>query len=282
MSPGPIAAAELANVRGHLGQRLSGPVGLDLWSREESQLIRTDRDRCKHCPDVVELGRQLASLHPALRATVYDWERHASRAAEAGLTMPPTTVLRGGGRAIRLVGLFSGLLFPPLLDVITFLSQKQTPLTAESKAALEAIAPLEAEPVEIEGMLVAFDPYSAFMARLLGAVAAECPQVTLQLTEIAEFPILAGLRQVTRVPLLTIGGQRFEGLWEEVELVEQIVRIARGDPEPVIRERLLASPYLSDEQAQRLARERAAGRGGAGPGPRPPAPGPGGLIVPGR
>jgi hypothetical protein len=275
---------DAVQVAQYLGPKIAGPVGFDVWTRQESGLARTDRDVCTHCGDALELARQLASLHPALSVTAYDMEKHASRAEEAGITLPPTTVVRGGGRSIRLVGLFSGLLFPALLDVIWFVSRGETPLTEETRIALA-----ELPAVEIEALLAPYDPYSAHMARLLGAFAVESKAMKLQLTEIAEFPVLAGQRAMTEVPVISINGRRFSGAWDDVPLLQQIQHVIAGSNEAVIRDRVLATTFLTEEQAIRraqeeLQRERAGASGLAAPGdPGAGGAGPGsGLIVPGR
>ena len=278
MNVGPLEKPDAVQVAAYLEERVGGSVGFDVWSREESGLVRTDRDSCVHCGDVVQLGRQLASLHPALNVTIYDLDRHASRAEEAGITAAPTMIVRGSGRSIRLVGLFSGMLFPALLDVIGFISHGRSPLTDETREALADLAE-----VEIEAMLMPFDPYSAYMAQVLGSLAAESPSIKLQLTELSEFPILAGQRSVSEIPLMTINGRRFSGAWDEAPLMEQIQRVLGGNDEPVVRERVLVTPYLSEEQAIHLAQQQQAQQPPAGDAQGPAAPGGGsGLIVPGR
>ena len=278
MNVGPIEKPDAVQVAAYLEERVGGSVRFDVWSREESGLVRTDRDSCVHCGDVVQLGRQLGSLHPALSVTIYDLDRHASRAEEAGITAAPTMIVRGSGRSIRLVGLFSGMLFPALLDVIGFISHGQAPLTDETREALVDLAE-----VEIEAMLMPFDPYSAYMAQVLGSLAAESPSIKLQLTELSEFPILAGQRSVSEIPLMTINGRRFSGAWDEAPLMEQIQRVLGGNDEPVVRERVLVTPYLSEEQAIHLAQQQQAQQPPAGDAQGPAATGGGsGLIVPGR
>jgi hypothetical protein len=219
-------------------------------------------------------------------------EKHASRAEEAGVVTAPTMIVRGSGRSIRLVGLFSGMLFPALLDLIAFVSTVQSPLTDETRVALAALE----DDVEIEAMVTPFDPYSAYMSRVLGSLAAESRAIKLQLTELSEFPILAAQRSVSEIPLMTINGRRFSGAWDETPLVEQIQRVVAGNDEPVVRERVLVAPYLSEERAMQMAQEQMAqqqqaqqqAQGGGGrpmvpPGSGPLGPGGGsGLIVPGR
>ena len=70
--------------------------------------------------------------------------------------------------------------------------------------------------------------------------------------------------------------------WDEI--VRELLRHVAGDSEPVIREHMLATPFMTLEQAQQLAEQQAAqGQPGAGGAPPPNIPGglPGGMILPG-
>lgn len=270
---GPIDKEDAGDVAQYLGPKLAAPVGFDVWTREESGLLRTDRDVCTHCGDVLELARQLASLHPALSITAYDMDKHAARAEEAGITLPPTMIIRGSGRSVRVVGLFAGLLFPALLDLVWFVSQGQTPLSEETRIALADLPE-----VEIEVMLAPYDPYSAHMARLLGAFAVEAKGIRLQLTEIAEFPVLAGQRSLSEVPVMTVNGRRFSGAWDDGPLLQQIQRVIEGNTEAVVRDRVLATPFLNEDEAIQRGREELAREQAAAGGPETGS----GLIVPGR
>src|SRR5690606_9553806 len=180
---GPLSKTEELQVARYIGERIQYPVGLDVWTRKESGFVRTDRDTCTHCDDVLLAMRQLATLHPALSITPYDLDRFADRAEQAGVDTVPTTILRGSGRSLRFVGLPSGLLFPAFLDLIWFVSNGVTPVGDETRAALRAIE----ERVDIEVMVTPYDGYSAYMARLLGAFAVESRQLRVRITEMAEF-----------------------------------------------------------------------------------------------
>ena len=74
-----------AAIASYLSANLQRPVSLELWTRSDSPLLRSDRDPCTHCDDTLELARRVASLHPGLSLTLYDLEKHAERAAEAGI-----------------------------------------------------------------------------------------------------------------------------------------------------------------------------------------------------
>ena len=271
-APSVIPREEQQAIAAYLAERISGPVALEVWTRTESRLILTDRDPCTYCDDVIAAARILASLHPAISLTLYDMDRHADRASEANVDRPPLTVVRGrGGRTFRVLGMWSGLVFSAMLDAISFAAAGSAPLKEESQRRLASLE----QDLEIEVMGAPYDAYSAHMLRLGAAVAMVAPRISLQFTELSEFPILATQRAVTEVPVISIGGRRFSGAWEEDDLVEQIMRVASGDDEPVIRDHVPVNPYLTAEQAQQLAAEQAGEAGGA---PLPTSPG--GLLLP--
>ena len=266
---GPLARDLEVEVANHLGEQLVRPVSLDVWTRRDSALVLTDRDPSTHGDEVLATMRQLVRLHPSITVTPYDLDRHATRAAEAGVELSPTTIVRSAGRSVHLVGLPAGMLFPAFLDVMAFLSRGEAPLAEESRAAVAALT----APVQIELLGAAYDPYSAHMMRLLAALAAASRFVHVRIIEVAEFPLLAARRGVAEVPVLTIEGRRLVGAWEEPALIEQLQRVVAGNTEPVIRDHVYSMPYVTEEESRRMGAQQA---GGASPAPA------GGLYIPGR
>ena len=260
-------------IANYLSQRLAGPVSVETWTQRESRLVRTDRDPCMFCEPVSSAARQLAALHPLISLTPYDIDKHADRAAEAGIERPPVTVLRGrNGREVRFTGLWSGLLFTAFMDAVVYVGAGVAPINPETREALQAID----EELRLELLVAPYDPYSAYTLRVAAAFAVEARRVRLEVIEISEFPRLAQTRMVTEVPVLLVNGRRFTGAWDENDLLEQLKRVAAGDSEPVIRERILVSPFMDVDQAQAFAAREAQG------GARQPPTTPGGLIIPGR
>ena len=260
-------------IANYLSQRLAGPVSVETWTQRESRLVRTDRDPCMFCEPVSSAARQLAALHPLISLTPYDIDKHADRAAEAGIERPPVTVLRGrNGREVRFTGLWSGLLFTAFMDAVVYVGAGVAPINPETREALQAIE----EELRIELLVAPYDPYSAYTLRVAAAFAVEARRVRLEVIEISEFPRLAQTRMVTEVPVLLVNGRRFTGAWDENDLLEQLKRVAAGDSEPVIRERILVSPFMDVDQAQAFAAREAQGVA------RQPPTTPGGLIIPGR
>ena len=260
-------------IANYLSERLAGPVSIEIWTQRESRLVRTDRDPCMFCEPVSSAARQLAALHPLVSLTPYDIDKHADRAAEAGIERPPVTVLRGrNGREVRFTGLWSGLLFTAFMDALVYVGAGVAPINPETREALQA---LDAE-LRLELLVTPYDPYSAYTLRVAAAFAVEARRVRLEAIEISEFPRLAQTRMVTEVPVLLVNGRRFTGAWDEKDLLEQLKRVAAGDSEPVIREHILVSPFMDVDQAQEFAAREAQGAAGQ------PSTTPGGLIIPGR
>jgi len=128
------------------------------------------------------------------------------------------------------------------------------------------------EPVHVELLVAPYDELSAYLMRLVAAIAVECRAVRAKVIDATEYPLFASIRSVTEVPVLTIEGRRFTGIWDEPSLVEQIRRIATGDTEPVMRSQALTVPFVTEAAARE--------HGDATP-PLPPST-PGGLYIPGR
>lgn len=268
---GPLGRDESLAIARWLSERMVRRVGIEVWWRPDSTVVLPDRDAAVHAEVMLAAMRQLATLHPALTITPYALDQFADRAQREAIHLAPTTILRSGGKAIRLSGLVSGMLFPPLLDVVSFLSN-ETPLQPETKAALAGLP----RPLDVEILLAPYDAYSGHLLRLAAAFAAESKNIRLAAIEIAEFPRLASIKAVTEVPLLSVEGRRFAGAWDEPALIEQLWRIASNDEQAVPRDRIFVTEFVTEEQV------RAQAEGGATPETPATEGGGSGLIIPGR
>lgn len=270
---GPLPHEAEIEVMQFFAERIARPVSIDVWTRRDTGLVLPDRDTSLHDQEQLGLMRQFVRLSPMLSVTPYDVERHADRAAEARVDLTPTTVVRCAGRSVQYVGMAGGLLFPAFLDVMSYLSVGTTPLDDSSREVLATLR----EPVQLELLVAPYDNYSAHLMRLASALAVECRMVRLRIVDVTEYPIFASLRAVSGVPVLSIAGQRFVGVWDETELVEQIRRIEAGEPEPVPRSAVYAVPFITEAEARAMEAESAAEVASA----MAPAPS-GGLYIPGR
>lgn len=277
---GPLNRQQGQQVAGLLRQRLLRQVALEVWTRPAQAIFTGDRDDGRHGQAALDLVRQLKSLHPMLTVTPYDIDRHDRQAAERGIEHSPTVTMRCGGRGLRTVGLFFGPFFQSFLDALGIVSVGESPFAPETKARLRAVE----DEVTLEAFLSPFDPISVQAIPMLASFAVEGRRFRVTMYESSQFPVLAGKRMVTQVPLYVINGRRFVGHFNEVQLLEQVLRVLAGNEEPVVRERIVATPYISEDDARRMgeeqARAQAAGQA-RGPG-QPPAGGASGLYVPGR
>ena len=159
--------------------------------------------------------------------TLYDLDRHAARAQQLGVDLAPATFIRSGRSQVQYVGMASGTLLAAFMDAMSYVSVGRTPLDDASR---EVLAALE-RPVHVEILGAPYDAVSGHLMRLTAAMAAECRHVRPRIVDATEYPLFAARRQVTGVPVIVIEGQRFAGLWEEADLVEQIRRAAAGETE---------------------------------------------------
>jgi len=278
----PLTANQMQVLRNWLKTHLGGAVSIEVWSREDGELFTGERDVNPQGWMALSLMRQIKASHAAISVTPYDIDRNAAGATERGITESPVVIMRARGHSIRLVGVFFGAVFQPFLDQLGYLSTGRTPLAPRNLDRLQAIE----DEVTIEAYLSAFDPISLQMIPLLGAFAVAGKRIRVTEIESSQFPIHAGKRLISQVPTLFINGKRFVGHYNEAQLVEQIEQVLTGSDEPVERERVLANPYMSDEEVRRqmAARQQAAETSGtlsAAPGGGTSQPG-SGLYVPGQ
>ncbi|MQC18403.1 MAG: hypothetical protein DWG80_04940 [Chloroflexi bacterium] len=276
----PLSANQMQILRDWLRGHLAGAVAIEVWSREDAGIFTGEHDVNPQAAMALSLMRQIKASHPAISVTPYDIDRNTEGAAERGVTESPTVIMRARGRTIRLVGVFFGAVFQPFLDELGYLSTGQSPL---APTMLERLAEIDEE-VAIEAYLSAFDPVSIRMIPLLGALAVANRHLRVTEVEASQFPILMGKRLVSQVPTLAINGHRFIGHYNESQLVEQIERVLAGSDEPVVRDQVLASPYVSNAEMRERLEAQIAAQTTAAPPPRGGGGGQtaGGLYVPGR
>jgi alkyl hydroperoxide reductase subunit AhpF len=259
-----LSEQDQAEIAADLRDRLDGPVGIELWTRRQSAIALPESEACIHCEDAVALARELVSLHPDLSFTTYDLDQHAGRAEVEQIERPPVTIVRAHNRTLQFVGYCTGVLFRPLVDAVVFASARSTPLSDQTRQALDQLP----EPLRLDLYVAPYDPYSADMLLLAFALGIESTNLRVTAWEMTEFPQLASQRAITAVPALAINGRQLLGLWSEDQLLEQLQRSAAGDDSPVIRDHVLTTPLTTADQ-QRAAPVEAAPRGG-------------GIFIPGR
>jgi len=231
-------------------RQLAGPVAIDLWTCAASGPGATADNVSGYDEQVAEVTRTIASLHQGLRLTRYDIERHAERAAQAGVERAPTVVLRGArGATAAITGICSGSLFPALMEGLLYFGAGRAPFRPESREVLGALR--SGHTLDVH--LAPYDHVSGLLMRLTLGLATEFPRLQVRIIEVAEFPQLAAALAITEAPLTLIDGQPFTGGWDEADLVEQIRRIDAGDEPAVTRSRIFVTPFVTFEQLEQEA-----------------------------
>ena len=59
---GPLGRPEMSEIAKALSERLQRGVSLEVWSREESGIVSSERDVNEHAADALALMRQLKTL----------------------------------------------------------------------------------------------------------------------------------------------------------------------------------------------------------------------------
>ena len=254
----PLSREAEAQLASTLQQNIQRRLSLDVWSRPSSSIYRSDRDDTRHGLEMTNLVRQITSLHPAISFTPYNIDTFAERAKQDFVTVAPTIVARSAGHSVRLVGIPAGTLFPAFIDVIVSLTYLNLPLDDEIYQIIEKIESNidNKAPVEVELFVTPYDDVSSRLYGIFGVLAAATKSVRVTITEIAEFPILAKNRLIEQVPVVTLNGHRFIGVWALHEILHQILHIAKSEDDIVVRQESFSGPYVSEDEALRLVSEQ--------------------------
>ena len=253
-SPG-LSREALAQLAASLEQNIQRRLSLDLWFKETSPIIRTDQDAPKHSKEMFQLIKQISSLHPAISVTPYDMNKFEKKANEYSISLAPTLIARSGGKSIRFTGIPAGTLFPAFIDALTYLTFFELPLDDEVRHLVEQLEEISdnKDPLSVELYVTPYDTQSAQQYGLFGIAGAATKSISVTITEIAEYPIAAQNKLIDEVPLVTINGKRFVGMWTLEDLLQQILHIAQNEDVTVVREQVISGPYISEDEALRLA-----------------------------
>ena len=236
-------------------ERMELPISIEVWARKDDTIVRTDRPACPHCQDTLRLARMLASLHPGLTVTWYDIDKFEKRAAEYGIERAPLTILRGrNGREMRILGFWTGALFPAVVDIITYLSKEESPYSEASKAVIESLN----RDIDLQVYGAIYDQFSAQMLRMVGALAAQSRHFRVQFTELVGANDIALQKEIEAIPVMVMDNTRYMGVWDEQSLMQQIDHISAGRPVIVTPPQTGTVPYYSEADIERMAQQQAA------------------------
>ncbi|RLT26835.1 MAG: hypothetical protein DWI48_05210 [Chloroflexi bacterium] len=236
-------------------ERMELPVSIEVWARKDDTIVRTDKPACPHCQDTLRLARMLASLHPGLTVTWYDIDKFEKRATEAGIERAPLTILRGrNGREMRILGFWTGALFPAIVDIITYLSREESPYSEASRAIIDSLD----RDIDLQVYGAIYDQLSAQMLRMTGALAAQSRHFRVQFTELVGAQDIALQKEIADIPVMVLDNTRYLGVWDEQSLMQQLEHLIAGRPVIVTPPQTGTVPYYSEADIEHMATQQAA------------------------
>ncbi len=204
---------------------LEQPVKLVLFTEELD---------CQYCRETKQLLDEIASLSDKLTLETYNVITDKDKAAEFGVTRAPATVVMNGkDYGIRYYGLPAGYEFGSLIEDIIDVSNGDSGLAPETKAALAQIT----EPVHFQVFVTPTCPYCPQAVRLAHKMAMENDLIRADMVEANEFPELSQQYQVMAVPRTIINEDHyFEGAMPEPGVLSALLQslgLAEDDFETV-------------------------------------------------
>src|SRR5680860_798176 len=181
---------------------------------------------CDSCVEARRLLQELADLSPLLSLQLLDLVGSSEEAKAAGVERIPATLVGGMGEEsprVRILGLPSGYEFGVLLDAILGASAGGDGATPET---LDHLLKLKKR-VHIEVLVTSTCPYCPAVGKMAHRFARASEKVTADVVVISEFPDLAQLYQVKRVPRIVLNGvPQVEGAADEETLLSMVLAAA--------------------------------------------------------
>ena len=185
----------------------------------------TQKFECQYCHETRALLEEFAGLSDKLSLEVYNLTVDEDKAKEFGVDKIPATLLvKEGYGGIRWFGVPLGYEFVTLLEDTIAVSQGESGLAPETKAALAALD----KDVHIQVFVTPTCPYCPRAVSLAHRFAMESPHITGDMVEATEFPHLAQKFNVRGVPRSIINETGIlEGAAPEQMLLEKVLEAAK-------------------------------------------------------
>jgi glutaredoxin-like protein len=181
---------------------------------------------CEYCADTLQLVEEVTGLSDKLGLSVYDIEQDAALASQYKVDKTPGLVIAGRegeqilDYGIRIAGIPSGHEFSSLIQDLILVSNRDSGLSQETRAALEKVN----KPILLQVFVTPTCPYCPQAVILAHQMAFESPMVEAEMVEAMEFPELSTRHGVSGVPQTTIndGAGTLVGAVPEQHLMEEI------------------------------------------------------------
>jgi glutaredoxin-like protein len=186
---------------------LQNPVTLIVFTQDG--LIQVPGLECAMCKDNRMLMEDVASLSDKLNIEVYDFLKDKEAVEQYKIDKIPATVVKGEtDRGIRIFGIPSGYEFAALLNAIDIVSSGESGLNDTTREKLKAVS----KPVHIQVFVTLTCPYCSSAVAMAHRIALESDNITADMVNAQEFPVLSHKYDVFAVPKIIINEEiQFEG-----------------------------------------------------------------------
>jgi glutaredoxin-like protein len=217
-----LIPVEIQNQVKEAFQEIEGPVKLVVFTQGEGGAIE-----CDLCKENRELAEEIASLSDKIEIEVYDFVKDAAVAASYNIEKIPAIAIIGGGNkpkdyGIRLFGIPSGYEFSSLIEDILLVSKGKSDLSPKTLQELEKLE----QPVHIQVFVTPTCPHCPRAVVMAHKLALASDNITADMVESMEFPLLANRYQVYGVPRTVINEViHIEGAVPETVLVSELMKV---------------------------------------------------------
>ena len=200
---------------------LKAEVELRLFTQRPSPIAVPGRE-CRYCVQTQQLLEELVALSPKITLETTDVYAQPELALEEGITRVPAIAFGKIGKAkLRFFGIPTGHQLAVVVENIKTISRGVSPLSMDTRKKLRSIN----QPVHIQVFVTPASTECPPIARLAHALALENENITADVVEIEEFPVLAQQYGVRSVPFTVVNElTQVPGLVTESEFVEKIIQ----------------------------------------------------------
>ena len=165
---------------------------------------------------------ELAELSPKLHLDIVDIFSQPKLAKDEDISRVPALALGPKGKGkLRFFGIPGGYQLSVIVENIKTISRGVSPLSMTTRKGLRSIN----QPVQIQVFVTPTDTACPPVARLAHALAIENTNITADVIEIQEFPVLAQQYGIRSVPMTVINElTQISGLAGEQEFVDKVLK----------------------------------------------------------
>ena len=208
---------------------LKADVKMRLFTQRPSPITIPGRD-CKYCAQTQQKLEELAELSPKLHLEIVDILSQPELAEADNISRVPALALGPKDkRRLRFFGIPGGYQLSVIVENIKTISRGVSPLSMATRKGLRSIN----QPVRIQVFVTPTDTECPPIARLAHALAIENVNITADVIETEEFPVLVRQYGIRSVPMTIINEiTRISGIPSEQEFVDKVLQCGVAGESP--------------------------------------------------